>query len=154
MSATLEDALDRLPRPARERLARFAAEFEMLDAREYTLFGTVPEDIEALERAMAAADAALGLGSRREAVRAAVSAFVDAASIGYSNRLALPDTLLLFQSLADRAEDRVRLIASLERAVVALALWDELDSADLGALIGPWAEVTERALPQDDAERA
>jgi len=149
MSASLEDALDDLPGAARERLARFAAEFEGLDARDYAFFATVPEDAGALQRAMSAADAALGQGPRRDAVRAAVGAFADAASIGYSNRLALPDTLLLFQSLADLPQDRVRLVASLERAVVALVLWDELDAADLGSLLGPWAEVVERALPGD-----
>ncbi len=67
-----------------------------------------------------------------------MSAFVDAATVAYSRRLALPDTLLLFQSLTDRAEDRVRFLGSVERAVAGLILWDELADADRVALLGPW----------------
>ena len=37
------------------------------------------------------------------------------------------------------AEDRARLAASVERAVVGLVLWDELDEKDLATLIGRWA---------------
>lgn len=154
MSDPFEAALDQLPRATRERLARFAADFEDIDARDYVLFATVPEDPSALDGAMARAAAALAYGPRRDAVLAAVARFESAAALGYSQRMSLSDTFLLFNSLADRADDRVRLVASLERAVVALVLWDELDDADLGALLGPWAELTERAIPQDNAEPA
>ncbi len=154
MNDSFEGALDQLPCAARERLARFAADFEDIDARDYALFATVPEDASALHRAMARADAALAEGPRRDAVRAAVAKFESAAALGYSQRMSLSDTFLLFNSLADRADDRVRLVASLERAIVALVLWDELDADDLGALLGPWAEVTERAIRENDAEPA
>ena len=48
---------------------------------------------------------------------------------------------------ADRAEDRARLAASVERAVVGLILWDELPDAALGALIGRWAPFVEDEEP-------
>jgi hypothetical protein len=55
--------------------------------------------------------------------------------------MSLTDTLLLFQSLPDRAEDRTRFLQSVERTVVALILWDELDDEDRAALVGPWADL-------------
>jgi hypothetical protein len=57
--------------------------------------------------------------------------------------MSLTDTFLLFQSLPDRAEDRVRFLATVERAVVGLILWDELGEDDLAALLGPWSAVVE-----------
>ena len=77
---------------------------------------------------------------------AAVAAFVDEATVAYSRRMTLTDTLMLFQSLPDRAEDRVRFLASLERAVVAVILWDELSASDRDALLGPWANVLPPSL--------
>ena len=85
----------------------------------------------------------VGTGPRRDAVRAAVDAFVDAGTVAYSRRMSLTDTLLLFQSLPDRAEDRSRFLATVERAIVGLILWDELEPDDLGALIGPWGGLVE-----------
>jgi hypothetical protein len=55
--------------------------------------------------------------------------------------MSLTDTLMLFQSLPDRPEDRVRFLRSVERAVVAVILWDELSDGDRDALLGPWAGV-------------
>lgn len=147
---SLDQAIDGLPGGARARLAAFAAEFETLNAREYALFATKPESPQDVKRAMAAADAAL-TGERRDAVRAVIRAFTDAVAYSYSNRLALPDTLLLFNSLTDTAADRTRVMQALERVVVGLVLWDELGSDDTAALIGPWAELVERARPDDDA---
>jgi hypothetical protein len=121
----------------RARLERFALAFERVDASSYPLFTEVnlsPEIETAQERALEV----IGSGSRRTAIRAAVDAFVDHATTAYSNRTTLTDTFLMNQSLPDRAEDRVRFLATVERAVVALILWDELDEDDQAALLGPW----------------
>jgi hypothetical protein len=85
----------------------------------------------------------LGKAAARDAIRAAVNAFIDEGTRAYARRTSLTDTFLLFQSLPDRAEDRVRFLATVERAVVGLILWDELDEDTRSALIGPWAAVVE-----------
>jgi hypothetical protein len=125
----------------RARLERFAALFERLDASRYSML-TEGFDTAEVEAAKASARERIGGGSRRrDAVRAAVKAFTDAATTAYADRMSLPDTLLLFQSLPDRAPDRVRFLESVERVVVALILWDELEGDDLDALVGPWADL-------------
>jgi hypothetical protein len=134
-----------LPAGAGARLDRFAAEFERIDAGGYALFATRDGDDENVRQAMAAADAAIGAGPRRRAVADAVASFRDFAARAYSSRLVQTDTVFLFQSLADRPDDRVRFAASLERAVIALILWDELVPDDRAALLGPWATIAERA---------
>ena len=131
------DDLKGLRSEERERLLRFALAFERLDASSYAMFAEVPNQ-EAIDHAQLAALDRVGSSTRREAVRAAVRVFMDEATVAYARRFSLPDTVLLFQSLPDRAEDRVRFLASVERAVVGLILWDELEPDDLGALIGPW----------------
>jgi hypothetical protein len=124
----------------RQRLDRFATVFERLDASIYTTLADVG-DQPAVERAQADASARLGQGSRRQGVRAAIAAFTNEATIAYARRMSLTDTLMLFQSLPDRPEDRVRFLRSVERAVVAVILWDELSDGDRDALLGPWAGV-------------
>ena len=130
-------------RPAeRQRLERFARAFERIDAGAYIQLadvGTGPE----IDVAEAAALERLGSGPRRAAVRAAVESFIDAATLAYSNRTSLTDTFLLNQSLPDRAEDRIRFLSTVERAVVGLILWDQLDDEHVGALIGRWAPYVE-----------
>jgi hypothetical protein len=135
-----------LPRGSGARLDRFAAVFERLDAGGYSLFATAAEVDDDVRRAMAAADAAIGSGPRRAAIRDAVASFRDFAARAYSSRLVQTDTVFLFQSLADRPDDRVRFAASLERAVIALILWDELPPDDRAILLGPWASMVERAV--------
>ncbi len=131
------DDLSGLRPEERERLERFALAFERVDASRYPLFTeqSVPEEV---GEAQARAIDVLGSGERKRAVRAAIDAFVDEATRAYSRRMSLPDTFLLFQSLPDRAEDRVRFLATVERAVVGLILWDELEDEDRVALVGPW----------------
>jgi len=136
------DDLAGLTNTERGRLERFAEAFERVDASSYPQFTEVvvsDETRAAQERAVAL----VGSGRRRDAVRAAIGAFVDEGSRAYSRRMTLTDTFLLFQSLPDRAEDRVRFLATVERAVVALILWDELDPDDRAALLGPWGAVVE-----------
>lgn len=141
----MTDLIDELRglRPAeRERLERFAEAFDRLDASMYVQLAeaAVAEEVEPAQRA---ALRLIGRGARLEAVRAAVGAFIDAATIAYSRRSSLTDTFLMNQSLPDRAEDRVRFLGSVERAVVGLILWDELDPDDSAVLIGPWSGFVE-----------
>ncbi len=121
----------------RARLERFALAFEHVDASTYPMFTehAVSAEVDAAQRR---ALELIGAGARRKAVRAAVDAFVDEGTQAYSRRATLTDTFLMFQSLPDRAEDRVRFLATVERAVVGLILWDELDADDRAALVGPW----------------
>lgn len=121
----------------RQRLEQFALAFERLDASSYPMFSeqVVSDEVFAAQnRALEL----LGSGPRKSAVRAAIDAFVDAGARAYSERMSLTDTFLLYQSLPDRAEDRVKFLTTVERAVVGLILWDELDPDDRAALVGPW----------------
>jgi hypothetical protein len=136
------DALAALRPDERARLDRFAWAFERVDASRYPAFTEVapgPEVAAAQEHALEV----LGRGARRTAVRAAVDAFVDAAAQAYSRRMSLTDTFLLFQASPESGTDRARFLATVERAVVGLILWDELDADDLAALLGPWSALVE-----------
>jgi hypothetical protein len=131
------DDLEGLRPAERARLDRFARAFDRIDASAYNQFADVGGD-ENVSAAQGAALEVIGNGPRRAAVRAAVNSFVDAAAAAYSRRT-LASEFLIQRSLPDRAEDRARFAASVERAVVGLILWDELEDAELGALIGRWA---------------
>lgn len=133
----VEDLADLRPQE-RRRLERFAEAFDRIDARDYSTFASVVE-ADGVDAAKEHAVELVRTPERRAALRRAIDRFVDAAAQGYSRRLTLTDTFLLNQSLPDRAEDRVRFATSVERAVAALVLWDELDDADRTALLGPWA---------------
>ena len=143
----MPDLIDRLAglRPdERRRLEAFASAFERVDASQYITFAEVdPLDVEAAE---AEATRLLGKGPRHVAVKAAIAAFVDEAAQAYSRRPTLTDTFLMFRSLPDRAEDRVRFLASVERAVVALILWDELSEPSRVALLGLWGGIADRIV--------
>jgi hypothetical protein len=141
-----DPAPDALPPGSEERLARFGAAFERLDAATYSMFAVGEAGDQRIRTAIAAADRLIGRGPRRRAVTRAVESFRDWAAYAYSDRLVQTDTFLLFQSLPDRGEDRARFMASLERAVVALILWDQLEEADRETLVGPWATVVEGAV--------
>jgi hypothetical protein len=132
------DARD-LSAPERERLERFAEAFDQLDAASYATLADA--GTAAAAKAEQDALALLGSGTRHAAVRAAIKAFVDQATINYSRRMSLTDTLMLYQSLPDRADDRVRFLRSVERAVVAVILGPELSAEDRLALLGPWVNV-------------
>ena len=135
------EALRGLRPDERKRLDRFAELFDRIDAAAYIqLADAVGQDVRA---AQDAARDLIGTGPRLAAVRAAIASFIDAATVAYSRRTSLTDTFLLNQSLPDRAEDRVRFAASVERAVVGLILWDELEEEHLAALIGRWAPFVE-----------
>lgn len=127
----------------RRRLEQFAQAFDRLDASSYPLFTeqVVSEEVFAAQQE---ALKMIGSGGRKSAIRAAIDAFVDAGSRAYSGRMSLTDTFLLYQSLPDRAEDRVKFLTTVERAVVGLILWEELDPDDRAALVGPWGNFIDR----------
>ena len=127
---------DGLTPEERSRLDRFAGAFDRMSASEYALFAVDGRDASTRE-AVRAASAMLGHGARDVAVRSAVVAFSEAAAQAYDRRLNIPNAFMLYQVLPGLPDDRVRFFASLERAVVGLILWDALDDAHLGALLGP-----------------
>lgn len=137
MTSELIDDLAGLSPEERRRLERFAEVFDRINARDYSTFASVVEP-DGIEAAKEHASELLHAPERRKAVRRAIERFVDAAAQGYSRRMSLTDTFLMNQSLPDRPEDRVRFATSVERAVVALVLWDELEDPDRTALLGPW----------------
>jgi hypothetical protein len=143
---TRDAGVDALGLHARVRLDRLALEFDRLDSAGYSLFAARPPDPDRTAAAERTALRLMGNGPRKEAIRSAVTAFMDAVTTAYSRRMPLPQTFLLNQGLPDRPEDRVRVLATLERAVVALALWDELDPDDRDVLVGPWNPLIEGAL--------
>jgi hypothetical protein len=139
MTDQLGLGLDGLSQDARDRLDRFAKGFDRVGAHDYALFATKPGD-EETEQVMGVASALLG-DDRRSAIRAAMGAFANAVAVAYSRRMNLADTVFLYQALPDRPDDRLRVLASLERALVGLVLWDELDPSQLDMLLGPWAKL-------------
>ena len=140
----LPNPLAGLSSAERARLERFSLAFERIDASQYVTFAEVPSA--EVEGAEAEAVRILGPGPRHDAVKATVGAFVDEAAQAYSRRPTLTDTLFMFRSLPDRAEDRVRFLASVERVIVALILWDELTPASRDLLVGRWAAIVERVV--------
>ena len=138
-------ALAGLRPPERARLQAFAGAFERVSAGDYPLFTEVMPGDDVLAAQQRAIEV-VGTSGRREAVRAAVDVFVDFGTRAYSNRMSLTDTFLLYQSLPDRAEDRVRFLQTVERATVGLILWDELDEDDRAALLGPWSPFIEEPV--------
>ena len=136
------DALAGLRPDERSRLDRFGRVFDRLDASSYIQLANIVSD-EQVGPAQAAARALIGQGTRMSAVRAVIESFIDAATVAYSRRSSLTDTFLMNQSLPDRADDRIRFLESVERVVVGLILWDELDPQHLALLIGPWADLIE-----------
>lgn len=148
----MSDLIDQLRglRPdERKRLEAFARAFERIDASQYATFADVPS-LEDVEPAEAEATRLLGTGPRHDSVKAAVGAFIDEATQAYSRRPTLTDTLFMFRSLPDRAEDRVRFLASVERAVVALILWGELSEQSCVALLGLWAGIADRIVAGEE----
>jgi hypothetical protein len=145
----LIDELAGLEPAERERLERFSHAFERIDASRYITFAEIPSAGD-LEPAQAEALRVMGSGSRHDAVKAAIGVLVDVAAEAYSRRPTLTDTFLMFRSLPDRAEDRVRFLNSVERAVVALILWDELTEQSRVALLGLWGGIAERVIAGEE----
>ena len=135
-----DGALQGLRSNERRRLEAFATLFDRLDAGAYVTFAEAYET-EDVADAKDRASELLSSGSRRDAAKAAIDAFVDEATVAYARRMPLTDTFLMYNALPDRADDRVRFLQSVERVVVALILWDELPDEDRDALVGAWGRV-------------
>jgi hypothetical protein len=134
-----------LTAPERGRLERFATAFEDLDPNDYAVFvGTAAED--GIEAARALASRMLGSGSRRAAATAASRAFIDAGEQAIAQRWQISDLIMGSRGIAGSAEERARFLTSLERAVVAVILWDDLTDEERQTVAGPWARFVEEAL--------
>jgi hypothetical protein len=144
--ATSDDAFAFLSRTERDRLDRFAEQFDDIASGDFAMFeGPVRPDSQLVD-AMHTVLAELGTGRRHDAIKAAIDRFRDAAMRRYSERFSAPELLGLRQVAASNPEDRVRVLQSLERAVAALILWDRLDDQTRAALAGPWGELVERSI--------
>jgi hypothetical protein len=88
----------------------------------------------------------LKVDSRREATKAAVGRFVQAAQHRYAERFNVSELIGLSAGAPATADDRVRVFSSLERAVAAVILWDRIDDETRAALGGPWSSLVEAAV--------
>lgn len=147
LKATSEPAPgDGLGSSARRRLDRFARAFDAIDAKELRLFAGPAEPDHALDGAMVAADRVLGSGIERAATKRAVQTFVKAAQVRFVEDFNVLTLLGVGARDMASAEERVRVFKSLERAIVALVVWDRLDPTEQAALAGPWADLVEVAV--------
>lgn len=131
---------------ARRRLERFGALFDDISEGDLLLFGGPDEPDPVLAEAMRQADLALGNGALRAATKAAIQEFVHAAQVRFVDRFSITELIGIGSRSRPSANDRVRVLKSLERAVVALVVWDRLDATDQAALAGPWRELVEHAV--------
>jgi hypothetical protein len=76
----------------------------------------------------------------------AVDRFRETALRRYADRWGVPALFGAAQIAPSTAADRARVFGSLERAVVALILWDRLDDETRVALTGPWADLVEASI--------
>ena len=138
--------IDALDGRARARLDRFATAFDSVPATEFHLFAGPAEPGDALREAMAVALRELPVAARRRAVKAAVDRFVAAAEHRYAERFGFAELVGLSPGAPGTAADRVRVFQGLERAVVAVILWDHLDDETRVLLAGPWGALVEYAV--------
>jgi len=137
---------DGLSARIRGRLDAFAREFDDIAESDLSLFAGPEEPGAELVSAMHAADEALGSGTEREATKRAVQDFVHAAQLRFIEDFNVLSLLGVGSRARPSSDDRTRLFKSLERAVVALVVWDRLIPADQAALAGPWGDMVERAV--------
>ena len=148
MSPPLEDAPPELPRAARDRLDRFAAAFQGLDAEVYPAFSAASLDPEERRDALVEVQELIGEGPRRAAIIEALKQFREYAVWSATNALGGYHSALLTRSNAASAEERMRFLASLELAVVTVVLWDEIEPDEREAMLGPWLEMATRAVAE------
>jgi hypothetical protein len=79
-------------------------------------------------------------------VERAIASFREAADVALAQRMPVPQMLFAGFGRAPRAEDRVRFQQTLERAVVATIVWDELSEDERDVLAGPWLPLLEQIL--------
>jgi hypothetical protein len=135
---TKADPLDGLPPEARARLETFGRAVERLHIDDLALYAVrthQPGHRRAVEAAaMIAAEA--GLTGTIETARTAMTEFI---AREYASAQLRTSWLGLNSSPSlGPADDRVRVLRSISDAVTALVLWDRLDAADRGELLGVW----------------
>ena len=145
MSGDRGDAIDTLPRMARDRLDRFAAAFQNLDTDVYTAFSAASMDPEERHEALAHVQELIGRGPRRAGVLAALADFREYAVWSATNALGGYHSALLTRSNSASAEERVQFLASLELAVVTVILWDEIPPEERDQMLGPWLQMATAA---------
>lgn len=138
--------IDGLDARARQRLDRFAALFDNVTETDLIRFAGPEEPDGRLRSAMATAQAELRVQTRRDAVKAAVDRFVHAAQQRYAEHFSLPELFGIGAIARQSAPERTRVFQALERAVVAVVLWDHLDDESRSALAGPWGQQVEAAV--------
>ncbi len=139
------DPIARLPGEARGRLDRFADAFQQLDSELYMAFSAASHDPDERLEALDRVQELIGQGSRRAGVLAALGEFRDFAVRSATEALGGYHSVLLTRTNASSPEERLRFLASLELAVVAVILWDEIEPDERDSLLGPWGEMATRA---------
>ena len=140
------DPLALLSRDARRRLDRFASAFQELNSEVYASFAAASLDPDERRDALARVQELIGGGARRAGVLAALAEFREFAVRSASEALGGHASVLLTRGNPSSPEERVRFLASLELAVVAVVLWDEIEPDERGELLGPWEEMATRAV--------
>jgi len=146
MERRVTDPYTGLTAAERGRLERFATAFEDLDPNDYAMFVGTSAGDDGIEVARETAGRVLGSGSRRAAANAATQAFIEAGELAIARRWRISDLFLGSRGLGGSAEERARFLTSLERAVVAVILWDDLTDEERETVAGPWARFVEQAL--------
>jgi hypothetical protein len=139
------DPIDALPRSARDRLDRFAGLFQQLDADVYASFAAASADPDERREALVRVQELIGSGGRRVGVLAALSQFREYAVRSATEALGGYHSVLLTRGNAASPDERLRFLASLELAVVAVILWDEIEPDERDELLGPWLQMATRA---------
>lgn len=142
---TISD-LETLPAAARDRLDRFAAEFELIESGSYPAYAAASPDAGERAEALARAQELIGTGRRRAGVLAALAEFRSFAVRSATLALGGANSVLVTRVNTSSPEDRVRFLASLELAVVAVVLWDEIEPDEREAFLGPWSAPAARAV--------
>ena len=140
-----DNPIDLLPLESRRRLDRFASAFQQLGTDVYPAFAAASQDVDERRDALDRVQELIGHGARREGVLAALKEFREYAVYAATNALSGYQAALLTRPNASSAEDRVRFLASLELAVVAVILWDEIEPDERESLLGPWIQMATRA---------
>ena len=139
------DPLELLSPGARRRLDHFADAFQQLNSEVYASFAAASLDPEERREALARVQELIGQGSRRDGVLAALAEFREFA-VRAASSLAGFESAFATRTSSPSPEERVRFLASLELAVVAVVLWDEIEADERSDLLGPWEEMATRAV--------
>jgi hypothetical protein len=140
---TAGSALDRLPRDTRERLNAFAAALDRVPTEDLPMYvASVREP--AHQRALETAELVAIEGGLKDAVAAARRAIEDA-MVRLSGQSLRSSGILgvTMPTTVGSVSDTARVFRSLEDAVTAIVLGDQLEAADRDELLGLW----DRLLP-------